>query len=649
MRRVVTAVVLALAAVSAIGVAQRPPAAAGEWRHYAGDGGSMKYSPLDQVTKDNVGRLQTAWRWSSPDNEIVKANAAVRPGGYQDTPLMANGVLYTVTSLGVFAAIDPASGKTLWQFDPETWKLGRPPNLGYTHRGVAYWTDGKLERIISGTHDAYLISIDARTGRPDPAFGTGGRVDVIQYLPFAERVRNYAINSAPVIVRDVVIAGANITDGPVNKEMPRGDVSGYDVRTGKRLWTFRSVPRAGEVGFDTWQNGAAEYTGNTNVWSMMSVDEALGYVYLPFGTPTNDYYGGHRPGDNLFAESLVCLDATTGRRVWHFQGVHHGIWDYDFPAAPILADLNVDGRRIPAVAQVSKQGFVYVFDRRNGQPVWPIEERPVPASTVPGEKASPTQPFPTRPPAFERQGFVDADVIDYTPELRAHALAALEAFDRGPLFTPPTERGVVQNPGNVGGANWGGAAFDPATNRLYVPSLTNPIVVQIVRQDPERGNLTYRRGGVQNLPVLDGLRSWKPPYSRVTAYDLNAGSIVWQVPLGDGPRDHPLLKDLNLGPLGGSTRASPLVTATLLFVSQMAGGLGGAQNLPVGGRPLSKVEPEEPKFRAFDKATGQLVWEMALPRSPAASPMTYLHGGRQFLVLAVGGATESELVALSLP
>ena len=649
--RLLLAVSVAVAVLGPAGQAEQAqrPGAAGEWRHYAGDGGSMKYSPLAEITRENVGRLQVAWRWSSPDNPIVKANPQSRPGGYQDTPLMANGVLYTVTSLGMFAAIDPGTGETLWQLDPETWKLGRPPNLGYTHRGLAYWTDGKVERLILGTHDAYLVSIDAKTGKVDPAFGANGKVDAIEYIPFAERVRNYAINSAPVIVRNVVIHGANISDVPNNKEMPRGDISGYDVRTGKRLWTFRSVPRVGEFGADTWENGSAEYTGNTNVWSMMSVDEDLGYVYLPFGTPTNDYYGGFRHGDNLFSESLVCLDATTGRRVWHFQGVHHGLWDYDFPASPILADLTVDGRQVPAVVQVSKQGFVYVFDRRTGQPVWPIEERPVPASTVPGEKAAPTQPFPTRPPAFERQGLAEADLIDFTPELKAAAIAALKAFDHGPLFMPPTERGAVQNPGNVGGADWGGAAFDPSTNTLYVPSITNPIIVQIVRLAAAQGNLQYRRGGVQNLPTLDGLKLWKPPYSRVTAYNLNTGTMAWQVPVGDGPRNHPLLKDLNLGPLGAGTRNNPLVTATLLFISQWSGGLGGGENLAVGGRPLSKLEPEVPMFRAFDKATGALVWQTELPLRPAASPMTYRHGGRQYIVMAGGSGLDAEIVAYALP
>ncbi|OFW29216.1 MAG: hypothetical protein A3H97_07325 [Acidobacteria bacterium RIFCSPLOWO2_02_FULL_65_29] len=645
--------VLSLGAAPRSGLlrAQRP-SAAGEWRYYGGDAASTRYSPLDQITRANVGTLQVAWRWTSLDDDIAKANEAARPGAYQDTPLMIDGVLYTETGLGLFAAIDPVSGKTLWQYDPGTWKGGRPPNLGFTHRGAAFWTDGTARRIISGMHDAHLISLDAETGTPDPAFGANGKVDVIADLPHAVRQRNYAINSTPIIVKNVVIAGANISDGPVNREAPRGDVSGYDVRTGKRLWTFHSVPQAGEFGHDTWENGSAAYTGNTNVWPMITVDEATGYVYLPFGTPTNDYYGGDRLGQNLFAESLVCLDATTGKRIWHFQGVHHGLWDYDFASAPVLADITVNGKRISAVAQVSKQGFLYVFDRKTGVPVWPIEERAVPQSTAtssPGEKTSPTQPFPTRPPAFERQGFLDSDVIDFTPELRAQALEIIQQFDHGPLFTPPSLRGSIQLPGNVGGANWGGAALDPSTGMLYVPSVTNPIVVQVVAQDPSRGNIRYRRGGTANLPTLDGLPLVKPPYSRVTAYDLNTGTIAWQVPLGNGPRNHPLLRDLNPGPLGNGARGNPLVTATLLFVSQAGGGIGIASARPVGGRPLTNLPPEPPKVRAFDKKTGELVWEKELPVGPAGTPMTYSYRGKQYLAMAIGGGLQAEIIAFALP
>jgi quinoprotein glucose dehydrogenase len=612
----------------------QPASPPGEWRYYGGTPGSTKYSTLDQIHRDNVGRLQLAWRWTSPDNGIVAANPEVMPGAYDDTPLMVNGVLYTITSLGVLAAVDPRTGRTIWQYDPETWRAGRPANLGFVHRGTAYWTDGRIERILAGTHDAYLISVDAKTGKLDPAFGVGGRVDLTERLAYAQRVRNYTISSAPAIVRNVVVVGASISDGPLTKEFVRGDVSGYDVKTGKRLWTFRSVPQPGEFGHNTWEGNSAEYTGSTNVWSLMSVDEDLGYVYLPFGTPTDDYYGGHRPGNGLFGESLVCLDATSGKRVWHFQGVHHGLWDYDFPAAPTLIEITVNGRRIAAVAQVSKQGFVYVFDRRTGAPVWPIEERPVPQSTVPGEKTSPTQAFPTKPPAFERQGFTDDDVMDFTPELKARALAIVRQYERGPLFTPPSEKGTIQLPGNGGGANWSGAAFDPETGMLYVPSATSPFLVQVIQPDPTRSNLRYRRGPA-TLPTLDGLPLVKPPYGRLTAYDLNQGTIAWQVPVGDGPRDHPLLKGLNLGPLG-SGHGFVLTTRPLLFVASRGGRRGGEATIP-----------EPPSLRAMDKATGQIIWQTDLP-GPPSSPMTYLYQGKQYIVMAAGAGAQAELIGYAL-
>ena len=619
-----------------LGAAQLPRGGpGGEWRHYGGDAGSTKYSPLAQIGPQNVGNLRVAWRWTSPDNAVATADPQLMPGSYEDTPLMVDGVLYTVTGLGVVAAIDPASGRSLWQHDPESWKGGRPPNLGLEHRGLAYWTDGTNARIISGTHDAHLVSIDAKTGAPDRAFGDNGRVDVMANLPYAQRTRNYAISSAPIVVRNVIIHGANISDGAQNKEAPRGDVSGYDVRTGRKLWTFHAVPRPGEAGNETWEDDAWAYTGNTNVWSMMSADEELGYVYLPFGTPTNDYYGGHRKGNNLFGESLVCLDAATGKRVWHFQAVHHGLWDYDFPAAPILGDITVNGRRIPIVAQVSKQAFLYVFNRRTGEPVWPIEERPVPQSSVAGEQTSRTQPFPTKPPAFDRQGFTADDVIDFTPELKARALELLEPYQLGPLFTPPSERGTVQLPGNGGGANWTGAALDPETGRLYVPSATSPLLVQLVKPDPKISNLQYRRGNTNvALPTLDGLRLVKPPYGRVTAYDLNAGDIAWQVPFGDGPRNHPLIKPLGLGPLG-SGRATVLLTKTLLFAGARGGDRGDGQREP-------------PTLQALDKATGQTLWSSPLPTGPVASPMTYTAQGAQHVVVAVGGGRSAELVAFAL-
>lgn len=619
-----------------------------EWTHYGGNAASHKYSPLDQINKDTIGKLAIAWRWASPDNAVVEANPTARPGGYADTPLMVKGVLYTVTSLGQIAAINPATGQSIWVVDPGNWKTGRPGNLGYVHRGLSYWSDGKIERLLLGTHDAYLISIDARTGAPDQSFGEGGRIDLMGNLAHAVRATNYSVSAAPVICRDVVVVGASIHDGPTHKEWPRGDVSGFDVRTGKRLWTIHSIPQKGEFGNDTWGDDSWTYTGSTNVWTNMSSDEELGYVYLPFGTPTDDFYGGHRPGANLFAETLMAVDAKTGKRVWHFQGVHHGIWDYDFPAAPILVDINVNGKPVKAVAQVSKQGFTYVFDRKTGEPVWPIEERPVPQSTVPGERTWPTQPHPTRPPAYERQGITENDLIDFTPELKQAALEAIKQFDTGPLFTPPSEKGTIVNPGWIGGANWAGASFDPETGILYVPSVTSPIVVQLVKPNPERGNLLYMRGGTMMPPSLDGLPLVKPPYGRVTAIDLNKGDLKWTAPIGDGPRNHPLLKDLNLPALGAPIRNAALVTKSLLFVAMGSGNLGGGRTLPVGGRPLSKPEIEPTKFRVYDKATGAPLWDLDAPARPLASPMTYSHQGKQYIVVAAGGGTSAELIAFAL-
>jgi quinoprotein glucose dehydrogenase len=640
-------VVLLVAAGLQVSTAQTQK---GEWTHYSGNAASQKYSPLDQINKDSIGKLQMAWRWTSPDNPVIEKNPLSRPGMWHDTPLMVKGVIYTVTSLGQVAAINPATGQTIWLFDPESWKTGRPGNLGFVHRGIAFWSDGKQDRLLLGTNDAYLLSIDAKTGTPDPTFGEKGRVDLMTGVAHAVRATNYSVTAAPIVVRDVVVVGASIHDGPTHKEWPRGDINGFDVRTGKKLWTLHSIPQKGEFGNDTWGDDSWTYTGSTNVWTNMSGDEELGYVYLPFGTPTDDFYGGHRPGNNLFAETLVALDAKTGKRVWHFQAVHHGIWDYDFPAAPILVDINVNGKPVRAVAQVSKQGFTYVFDRRTGTPVWPIEERPVPQSTAPGERTSPTQPFPTRPPAYERQGVTESDLIDFTPELKQTAVEVMKQFDTGPMFTPPSEKGTIVNPGWAGGANWAGAAFDPETGTLYVPSMTSPIVVQLVKPNSERSNLLYVRGGTQLPPTVDGLPLLKPPYGRVTAIDLNKGDIRWQIPIGDGPRNHPLLKDLNLPPMGAAIRNAALVTRSLLFVAMGQGNLGGGRSVPVGARPPSPAQPPEPiKLRAFDKATGNMVWEFDPPSRPLASPMTYMHQGKQYLVVAAGAGPSAELIAFSLP
>jgi len=605
----------------------------GEWPSYGGDDGSTKYAALDQIDAGNVDRLQVAWQWESADTAVITANRELGPAGFKATPLMVDGVLYIRTSLSIVAAIDAATGDELWVQDVGSYASGRPTNLGFNSRGVAYWSDGDDARIFLATGDAHLWAFDAATGRPIARFGADGKIDLTLGLRRPVDRNAYQVISPPMVVGDIVIVDSSISDGPRYMTAPPGDIRGFDVRTGELRWTFHTVPQAGEVGNDAWENDAWTYTGNTNAWSIMSADQELGYVYLPLGTPTNDWYGGHRLGDNLFAESLVCLDAATGERVWHFQMVHHGLWDYDLPAAPTLVDITVDGRDIKAVAQVSKQGFTYVFDRVTGEPVWPIEERPVAPSSVPGERASPTQPFPTKPPAFERQGISVDDLIDFTSELRAEAEEILAQHEYGGLFHPPSEKGTIQMPGWGGGANWYGAGFDPDTGYLYVPSRTNPISVRLDKADPERSDFNYRRGrsglrGPQGLPLV------KPPYSRLTAIDLSTGEHAWQVTLGDGPRQRLIEMGVSdPGPLGGGAYTGPLVTKTLLFL-----GLGGGRQSAQG-----------PVLNAFDKATGAIVHAVDLPATLSGTPMTYMAGGTQYIVAAFGRGAEAGLIALALP
>jgi glucose dehydrogenase len=636
-RSLIFATALALTALMTVALeAQNGGHKGGEWRSYGGDNGSTKYSPLDQINAANVGKLKVAWTWESPDKPIQAQNRMLANFAHEVTPLMVGGILYASTSLSQVAAIKAKTGETVWVFDPQSYKSGRPTNLGFLHRGVGYWTDGRQERVFIGTGDANLWAIDAKTGKPVQDFGQDGKVDLTKAIPNADHARNYAVSSPPIVTRDVVVVGSSISDGPTVREMPRGDIQAFDARTGKPLWIFHTVPQAGEFGSETWEQESWKYTGNTNAWTLLSADDELGYVYIPTGTPTNDWYGGHRLGNNLFAESLICLDAKTGKRVWHFQSVHHGLWDYDLPAAPVLCDINVGGRRIKALAQITKSGFCWVLDRTNGKPVWPIEERPVPQSTVAGERSSPTQPFPTKPAPYERQGSTEDNLIDFTPELREEAKKILDQYDHGPVFTPPTERGTINLPGWAGGANWWGAAFDPQTQTLYIPSITAPIVVKLVKPDAARSNFNFVRGGAalgSNLEGPRGLPLFKPPYGRITAINLNTGEKVWMIPHGDGPRQKVSeIVGRDVGPLGAGG-GGPLLTRTLLFVGQGAGGRGGRAG---GGTNL---------LRAFDKASGKVVAEFELPAQPSGTPMTYLAGGKQFIVIAT---SDSKLVGLSL-
>ena len=630
----------------------------GEWRAYGADKATTKYSPLDQIDKDTVDGLEIVWRQSTIPDALRQGNAMRAPGGSQNTPLMVGGLLYISTALGTVAALDATTGEVAW-FDPRPDGDGAEARGAGATRGVAYWADGpdrEDERILA-VIGGQLVALNARTGVRYPDFGDGGAVDLTQ--GFDDRtVETFRWRSAPLVVNDVVVIGSFVLDiinhtMPAHKENQPGDVRGFDVRTGEQLWIFHTVPREGEPGNDTWltppseDRASWEYTGNTNMWASPAADEELGYVYLPLSTPTSDYYGGHRPGDNLFAESLVCLDARTGALIWYFQAVHHGVWDYDFPAAPNLVDLTVDGRQIKAVAIVSKQAFTYVFDRITGEPVWPIEERPVAEGDVPGEWYAATQPFPTKPPAFDQQGVTRDDLIDFTPQLREEALAILDDYAWGPLFTPPVliderpggKRGTIVMPGLVGGADWSGAGVDPETGILYVGSVKNGMVVGLARSEHPRSDVDWVMKGAGPVPGPQGLPLFKPPYGQLVAIDLNQGEILWRVANGDGPRDHPAIAHLDLPKLGQGGRVSPLITKTLVFLGE--GANVGAAAIPPGAGGKA--------FRAYDKETGATVWEMDLPGGTAAAPISYMADGKQYIVVTVGwDDMPSEYVALAL-
>ena len=617
----------------------------GEWTHYAGGVDGHKYSPLDQISTTNVQQLQVAWRYPSPDLAF-QDDPILRRSRNEDTPLMANGQLYSITGLGIISALDPATGEVRWVYDPESYALGRPNNGGFLQRGMGYWTDGAEERLLIGTADAYLLSLDARTGRPDPAFGEDGKVDLTIGIRDVVRSTNFSARR-PLVAGDIVVVGNSIGDSSRTRRMPPGDVQAYDVRTGRKLWTFHTIPREYEAGYETWLNGSAEYTGNANVWAGMAYDPELDYVYMATSTPTNNFYGGERPGDNLYAESIICVEAQTGARVWHFQAIHHGIWDYDFAAMPVLGDITVDGRTIKAIMQVSKQAFTYVFDRATGEPVWPIEERPVPPSTVPGEVAAPTQPFPTRPPAFDLQGTGEDNLIDLTPELRRRALEKLRQFDYGPLYTPPTERGTLMLPGLIGAASWGGAGFDAETGILYVPSRTSPSIARPTRPGERRRSIPLRVGADT---TVEGIPLFKPPWARLTAFDMNRGEILWISPLGNGPRNHPLLRDLDLPPLGDHIDGqSVLVTGELAFAAVWRRDRRDGSRLTPSWDPWGDPDAGRKLIYAFDKRDGELLHVVELDGFAASAPMTYLHEGKQYIAVAVGGNEDNALVALSLP
>ena len=642
----------------------------GEWTTYGGDLGSTKYAPLDQITGANFSSLEIAWRFKVD-------NLGPRPEfNLQSTPLMVKGVLYsTGGTRRAVVALDAATGEQLWVHGENEGPRGAAAPRQFSGRGLAYWTDGKEERILYVTPGYRLVALDAKTGMRVPGFGTGGIVDLKEGLdqivdPMSGEI---GLHATPVVAKDVVIVGAAGRSGgvPTGRTNIKGFVRGFDVRTGKRLWIFHTIPDPGEFGNNTWEKDSWSYTGNTGVWAQISVDEELGLVYLPVEVPTGDYFGGPRPGSNLFGESLVAVELQTGKRRWHYQLVHHGIWDMDIPCAPILVDITVDGRTIKAVAQPTKQAFLYVFNRETGEPVWPIVERPVEKGTVPGEWYSPTQPFPTKPPAYDRQGFVLEDLIDFTPELRAEAEQIASKYKLGPIFTPPVVSRIEGPLATLamatagGGTNWPGGSFDPETKTLYVSSNKSLSQLGLVPPRPETKNdLPYVQGnaasgarttggsgsataapaveggGGENALTVQGLPLVRPPWGRITAIDLNKGEIVWQVAHGETPdniRNNPALKGVTIPRTGRPGTVGTLVTKTLVIAGE-----AGFGPTPSGARGAM--------LRAYDKRTGQEVGAVYMPAPQTGSPMTYLVNGRQHIVVAVGGAGYSgELLAFRLP
>jgi quinoprotein glucose dehydrogenase len=626
----------------------------GEWRTWGGDLGVTRYAPLDQINAANFNSLQVAWRFKTD-------SLGSRPDfNMQTTPLMVNGRLYATAGEHRNAvALDGKTGELLWMHRLEEGQRALRSARRLSGRGVGYWTDGKGdERVFYVTIGYQLVGLNAKDGVPLKDFGVNGVIDLKKdndqdIDPIEGEV---AWNGAPVVAKNVVIVGASHRAGSAPRSMKntKGYIRGYDARTGRRLWIFHTIPQPGEFGNDTWLEKSWEYTGNTGVWTQITVDENLGIAYLPVEDPTGDYFGGHRPGNNLFGSSLVAVDLQTGKRIWHFQLNHHPIWDYDIPCAPMLVDITVDGKKIAAIAQPTKQGYTFVFDRKSGQPVWPIEERPVEQGTLPREWYSPTQPFPLKPPPFDRQGFLETDVLDLTPALKADAMKVVSQYKIGPIYTPPIVKGEDGKLGLLfvpNGANWPGGSLDPATGMLYIYSHTLTRVLSMVN-DPKRSDMNYVSAGgasddgggglsVQGLPLV------KPPWGRITAIDLNKGEIVWQVAHGDTPdavKNHPALKGVNVprtgrpGGAGGSSGGiGTLVTRTLVI-----SGEGGTVTLPSGQRGAM--------LRAYDKATGADRGAVPMPGAQTGSPMTYMLGGKQYVVVAVSSSTmPGELIAYRLP
>ena len=640
-----------------------PSTAAGEWLTYGGDLANTRYSPLNQIDAGNFSKLELAWRFRTD-------NLGPRPEfKLEGTPLMAGGMLYaTAGTRRAVVALDAATGELRWVHGEDEGARGAAGPRQLSGRGLSYWSDGKEARILYITIGYQLVALDARSGSRISGFGRDGRVDLKEpvIIGGGQRIEpvtgEIGVNNTPLIVGDVVVVGSAFSEQsgtlPTTHNNSKGLVHAYDIRSGKRLWIFRTIPMPGEFGNDTWEKDSWAVNGNNGVWTQMAADPELGLVYLPIVTPSSDYFGGHRPGNNLFAESIVAVDVKTGKRRWHFQLVHHPLWGFDNASPPILADIVVGGKAIKALAQPGKQAFLYVFDRTSGEPVWPIEERPVPQGDVPGEWYAPTQPFPTRPPAYDRQGYSDDYLIDYTPELREAALKVASRYKRGPIFTPPSlavrggTQGTLSLGAGSGGTNWPGGALDPETHIAYVPSQSASFYLWDLIPNPNSGKSDMRylkgnpdsglgQGGLGGLNV-EGLPLTKPPYGRISAIHLDRGDILWQIAHGETPdnvRNHAKLKGLSLPRTGQPCAglAGLVVTRTLLI-----GGECSITTTSSGTRGAM--------LRAYDKASGKEVGAVYMPAQQSGSPMTYLANGKQYIVLAIGGGNYvGEYIAYRLP
>jgi quinoprotein glucose dehydrogenase len=631
---------------------QPAPSKGVNWNSPGGSAGSEKYSPLADINRTNVSQLKLAWSWDANEQPIVASEnqKPARPGQFQATPLAINDTLIFSTPYNRVIAMDANTGQVYWTFDPEPWKtIGQPSNgTGFVHRGVGTWTDDKQRRVFINSRWR-LFALDAKDGKVITSFGTNGEVDLAASLSRPVRREHYTNTSPPLVVGNLVVLGNGVGDRLQYRGDPPGDIQAFDVRTGKRAWIFNTVPTPGQFGNDTWKEDSWKYVGHTNAWAPLSADSARGIVYAPVGTPSNDYWGGERKGAGLFGETVLALDAKTGKRLWHFQIAHHGLWDWDPPTAPVATSITQNGRKRDIVVQATKQGFLFVFDRVTGEPIWPIEERPVPQSTVPGEESWPTQPFPTKPAPFSPQGFSISDVADFTPEIRSLAIGIVAPFTMGPLYSPPSMEGTIVRPGVIGGAGWGGVAIDKETGWAYVKASNDPAMMAIAKRaapsdtndapyaiDNTRRALSIRlpdatasagRGGRgSTIPIV------KPPYGTLTAINLNDGETMWTIPLGD-----------NADVRAALTAAGVKNLPDKLGVTGSPGGMvtkGGLVFLTGGGRVLY----------AIDSKTGEYKWEYDLGQVAYSNPMTFRSkAGKQYIVIATGGGATSKLMAFAIP